>query len=122
MIDLELVHVVTIKRRTESIVAQVLVHGLDATIASNVPCWIQPRPGAMVVNAMGISQAEDYDAVFLANQDLKFNDLLTWIDPADGQTLTLVVRSVERVRDNMFGPGLESHVNAELHLREIDGT
>ncbi len=121
MIDLELVHSVTIARRAETITSQELVFDANDTIASNVPCFLQPLAGAMIVGPMGIGQSEHYDATFLAGVDLEENDLLAWTDPATAQALTLVVRDVERVRDNLMGAGLESHVNAVLHLRKVTG-
>lgn len=122
MIDLELIHVVDIDRRAESIVEQELVHDANVSVGTNRPCLIQPLSQAVNPTSMGVGQQETFGATFLAGEDLAMNDLVAWTDPTDGLEKVLVVRGIERPRDNMFGGGLESHVNATLHRRIVDGT
>lgn len=122
MIELELIHTCTVRRRTESIASQELVFGADSTVASNVPCLIQPVGASTTVGPVGIGQRENFEAVFLPGQDVRENDLLDWTDPLDSVAKVLVVRDVDRFRDNMFGPKLDAHVVATCALREVPGT
>lgn len=121
MIDLELIHTCTIKRRAESISSQELQFDANSTVASNVSCLIQPNSTLPIENAMGLGQQEIFHGWFLAGSDLQNNDLVEWTDPEDAVAKTFVCRQVIRPRDNLMGAGLESHVDAMLHLREITG-
>ncbi len=122
MIDLELIHVVDISRRAESIVLQEVVHDANASVGTNRPCLIQPLSQAQSQTPIGIGQQETFSGLFGPGEDIAMNDLVAWTDPTDNIAKVLIVRGIERPRDNMFGGGLEAHVNTTLHRRLVDGT
>ena len=115
MIEDLLIHRCTIKRPTHAIASQSKTTG-SATIATGVPCRLQPSGEAVTQSLMGMSVASSYLAWFAAGVNLQKRDILVWTDRGDGTvSLELTVEGVERLpaRDGL----LEHHVEASLKLK-----